>query len=62
MCQMLKLVKANAGEMMWRSFPKFDSKEGAQLESNITFLLTIFTFLHFFFFFGREQLVRKVKK
>jgi hypothetical protein len=62
MCQMLKLVKANAGEMMWRSSPEFDSQGGAQLESNIIFLLTIYTFLHFFFFLGREQLVRKIKK
>jgi hypothetical protein len=71
MCQMLKLVKANAREMMWRSSSEFDSQRGAQLESNITFLLTMYTFLQFFFFFFggggggggcREQLVRKVKK
>jgi hypothetical protein len=67
MCQMLKLVKANAREVMWRSSSEFDSQRGAQLESNITFLLTMYTFLRFFFFFfgvggGREQLVRKVKK
>jgi hypothetical protein len=64
MCQVLKLVKANAREMMWRSSSEFDSQEGAQLESKITFLLTIYTFLLFFFFFLAEimQLVRKVKK
>jgi hypothetical protein len=63
MCQMLKLVKANVREMMWRSSPEFDSQVAWVPSLNLTSPSTYnIYFPTIFFFFGGGQLVRKGKK